>query len=209
MISLKHKFIFFHNPRTGGTSIETALAGYCEKFGGGFGAPYAKHATLDQMRAGVGEIDFDRFYKFCFVRNPWARVYSLYHWGVSIYSKKEIGSDRDVLGIRNWAGIAFKDWVAQVYAGGDLYRKVPLWGVQVPLIRCPGSSALDHVGRFETIKADFDRVCKDLGIEAELPHVYKAAKGTHHDAYDDAARKYVADIFDEDIRAFGYAFDKD
>ena len=64
MISHKHKFIFTHIPKTGGTSITRALN------------PNAgiKNKPLKEMPLK----DKEDYFKFTFVRNPWDRAVSMF-----------------------------------------------------------------------------------------------------------------------------------
>jgi chondroitin 4-sulfotransferase 11 len=64
---LSHPFIFIHVPKTGGTSLRTAL---------GMGpAPY--HITAQKLRQSFP--DSATKFSFAFVRNPWDRLVSYVH----------------------------------------------------------------------------------------------------------------------------------
>ena len=66
MISHKHKCIFIHIPRTGGTSIEILVDKVYER---------DKHKSLFTLEK---EVDISSFFKFSFVRNPWDITISKY-----------------------------------------------------------------------------------------------------------------------------------
>jgi hypothetical protein len=68
MIALKT--IFFHIPKTGGLSIAEAL----------FGNRAAGHIRAEDARLIFGAWGFQRFFKFCIVRNPWDWLVSAYHY---------------------------------------------------------------------------------------------------------------------------------
>jgi len=80
MINHKHKFIFIHIPRTGGTSIEKSLLG--EDFVKPkdiYKKGIAKHITLVDALKRYKEICFTELYlSFVFVRNPWSRLVSIW-----------------------------------------------------------------------------------------------------------------------------------
>src|SRR5579863_90564 len=61
-----HQCIFIHVPKTAGTSIARAL----------FDAPVSAVPYLEYERANPSK--FRRYFKFCFVRNPWDRLLSAY-----------------------------------------------------------------------------------------------------------------------------------
>ena len=75
IVSKKHNFIFIHVTKTGGMSIAQSM----ERFGNniikkGFGA----HTTVNMARADID--NFDSYFSFAVVRNPWDRMYSLYSY---------------------------------------------------------------------------------------------------------------------------------
>ena len=93
MISHKHKCIFIHIPKTAGTSIYSffypevsfhfenpdyeRLFGWCPKR-----KLHMQHATSKQLLETelITEEEWNTYYKFAFVRNPWDRAYSDYMW---------------------------------------------------------------------------------------------------------------------------------
>jgi sulfotransferase famil protein len=65
MISDRHKFIFVHIQKTGGTSIEKVF----EPLADLRDVPF-KHASAAHYRESFPD-QFDSYFKFSFVRNPW------------------------------------------------------------------------------------------------------------------------------------------
>ena len=66
----KLRCIFFHIPKTAGLSLSAAL----------FGNRGLGHIDVRTARILFGERRFSSFFKFCFVRNPWDRLVSAYHY---------------------------------------------------------------------------------------------------------------------------------
>ncbi len=113
MISFKHKFIFIHIPRTGGTSIENALSTYSEDRVDGVtirpnmelmrmakeknvSLDNYKHFTYDKYKQILGD-DIKDFFIFSVIRHPYERIPSLYY-----YSKvKEVSLARFIGRIKN------------------------------------------------------------------------------------------------------------
>ena len=83
IVSNKYRFIFIHIPKTGGTSIAEpdyeggngALAGYL----GEQDYAQAGHIRAVGLKQRIGA-SWDQYFKFAFVRNPWDRLVSLYHY---------------------------------------------------------------------------------------------------------------------------------
>ncbi len=99
-ISHKHKTIFIHVPRTGGSSIEKALGIYGRNNDGAneccieilFGLSstiYLQHLTIleiqDRMTKDPGGKDlFREYFKFAFIRNPYDRIISEYFYSEEV-----------------------------------------------------------------------------------------------------------------------------
>ena len=67
-IFLNKKCLFFHIPKTAGVSVSRSLFGDI-KWG---------HRNVKFYKMHYGEKVFNSLYKFCFVRNPYKRLYSAY-----------------------------------------------------------------------------------------------------------------------------------
>jgi hypothetical protein len=70
-----------------------------------------------------------------------------------------------------------------------------------------GRVLVDHIGRLESIREDFQTICEQIGIEANLPHKNASSHRDYRTYYSDDTRELVADHFQEDIERFGYCFD--
>ncbi len=84
-ISHRHKFIFFSNPKTGSESIRKMLDPYSDIKGVPFRHtseehPFYSHISPAEVKAIFERRgwNYDEYFKFTFVRNPWARLVSLY-----------------------------------------------------------------------------------------------------------------------------------
>jgi len=182
MISHKHKCIFIHVPRTGGTSIEWALEGksvFNE-------TPSEKHLTASASMEMYKEY-WDSYFKFSFVRNPWDRVVSMYH--IHWYENINILS-----------GKSLKSFLESYKPFGHEPDPCTL----VNIIDQP----LDFIGRFENLEFDFEFICSVLDVgELELPHCTQTKHEHYTRYYNDETRDMVADIYGEDIEYYGYEYD--
>ena len=85
-ISHRYKFIFFANPKTGSSSVRTFLAPYSDVLSVknhhyiSEDNPFYPHMTPAEARPFFEQFGwpFNDYYKFVFVRNPWARLVSAY-----------------------------------------------------------------------------------------------------------------------------------
>jgi hypothetical protein len=79
LVSDSRKFIFIHIPKTGGTSIESALKDYC--IAESLSRPGSDtHASAISTRVLYGKEKFDKYFKFAVVRNPYERELSYFFY---------------------------------------------------------------------------------------------------------------------------------
>lgn len=70
-----------------------------------------------------------------------------------------------------------------------------------------GEMLVDFIGKFENIENDFNMVCKNLGIEVELPHInFSKRNKKYRDYYTKETRKLVEAHYNQDIIQFKYEF---
>ena len=83
MISHKHKFLSIRIPKTGPTSVTTALDSYFDIKGSGDIKSvyyYHKKAKLIKDHFVSKNWDYNSYFKFAFVRNPFERQVSLWEY---------------------------------------------------------------------------------------------------------------------------------
>lgn len=180
------RYVFIHINKTGGTSVERALHLRSER------------KTALEKLGEMGRARFDRAFKFAFVRNPWDKVVSHYHYRVR--------TNRTGLADE---GISFHDWVSRAYGERDpRYHDEPK--MFMPQVYWVGDEAgrciIDFVGRFERLSDDFAEVCRRIGVEAALPRIKTTSHAHYREAYDDETRRIIAERFAADLEAFAYTF---
>lgn len=175
-------FIFVHVPRTGGNSINQALrwAGVEGLERPGSHLPIWRREGYRTKRS------------FGFVRNPFSRLVSLFMFT----SPRRAAWDRRELLDRFRKFIAFR-------CTGD--SPVPAaW----ELLSEDGVLAVDRVGRFENLLADFDDICDWLGVSrTTLPHLNRIPFpiDDYRAFYDTDTRDTVLRRHGKDFEMFGYS----
>ena len=203
MISHKHKFIFVHINKTGGTSLELILrklsALYVGKWDNKLYAKNwdGKHNLIEKYRKlAKKEIGFKNYFKFTIVRNPWDRLLSNYFY------RKYIKYDGFI------QDMSFKEWVVNSKTGDYSFENSLSKHEQFDWITDNHKEVLvDFIGRFENLQEDFDIICDKIGIpRQELPHKNKSKHKHYTEYYNDETRSIVAEKYAKDIEYFGYKF---
>lgn len=66
---------------------------------------------------------------------------------------------------------------------------------------------VDYIGRFETLRSDFEHIRKHVGTKKELPLLNVSAnRGKYSEYYDDESLELVTEIYRKDIETFKYEF---
>jgi Sulfotransferase family len=143
---------------------------------------FYNHMPLRTIAAYVGDATIANYRKIAFVRNPWDRQVSLYHFYAAA----------------NRARDSFQEWMAAT-------KRLSCWD----MITLNGELALDFIGRYESLSEDVARMCALLRISPlELPRLktgFRPDKGYHH-YYTPELRDRVARHCAREIEAFGYSF---
>lgn len=191
MINHKNKFLFIHVPRTGGTSIEAQFE-YNETKEGN------KHWDLSDWENHLNQKNFENYFKFTFVRNPWDIIISKY-FDRGWYSSPIKGRGGE---IGHHSGKTLKYFL-------EHYK---------PAIHESGDSLLDYfepekmdfIGRFENRTQDLEYICKKIGITINKNTKKRRRSDKKHytQYYDDETREIVAEKYARDIEYFGYKFGK-
>lgn len=199
-ISHKHKFIYISKPKSASESIRQALDEYSDIFSDeDFHSPYYHHTTLRQLKKHFNEMgwNFNSYFKFTSLRNPWDMVVSLYS-----YAKTDIN------GIEFWHNshdynpqkiMPFKEWILKEKAC-DFYT------LKNFILDENGNNLVDYVVRIENIYDDLQLVASQLGITLTCPHINKTCHNKYSEYYDGETKKIIAQVFKFDIEYGGYEF---
>jgi len=214
MISHQYQCIFVEVPKTGSSSIRSIL-----------GYPPKPHLNIVQIRHQMknywthydgwhnrileglylwipyryrkhwGTKQFNAYYKFGFVRNPWDRVVSLYRRREGLQLREEMSFPE------------FVDWIK--YSSSTCLHPVPQTNQLDWFVDPHGNKLVDFIGRFENLEEDWAKVADIIGADRALPHVNKnpGKKRSFQDYYDDRSRDIIAQKFKIDIETFGYTFE--
>lgn len=206
LISDSKQFVFVHVPKTGGSSLHRLLKPHALDKNPNrvysllrpLGLPrdyrrfrFLTHGPLIAAERVMPAPTFHSYFKFAFVRNPWARLVSEYN---ALMGKPHHRRHRRVARLGGFAQYLLGEAPSVVGNQLDL------------LLDSTGRIGVDFVGRFETLADHIREVCDRLSIPSELPHVNRSAPVDYRDFYDDDTRLYVRKHWARDVEAFGYEF---
>ncbi len=187
-----HRCIFVHIPKTAGTSIAHALFNMEPRH-----IPCTEYEKVDPEK-------FRRYFKFAFVRNPWDRLFSAYH-----YLRRGGMNNND----RAWAETylapyqSFEqfvhEWVSETNIGSWKHFRPQLDFIT----DAKGHMAMDYLGRMERLDADFETICQKIGLSVVLPRLNEGEeKGHYSKAYSREMIDIVAKAYAKDIAFLNYSF---
>jgi hypothetical protein len=202
MISHRHRFVFIHIPRTGGTSLAEALRDESCELLPNTHDPRAAHApanhlTLHEIASHglAGPEVLRSYFKFCFVRNPWDRLISeiCCRWLRPVFD-----------GLTMEQSIREGCRIAATQTTGYANHLRP----QSDFV-ASGDLEMDFVGRFEDLTKDFEVVCERVGTRRTLPVRDRSQHTSYWAYYNRETRDLVAETYRRDVELFAYSFAAD
>lgn len=192
--------IFVHIPKAAGTSISRTL----------FGNLAGTHTTVQRYQLIFSKDEFESYFKFTFVRNPWDRVFSAYSF---LKKGGMIESDK------KWAELelspyeSFNDFLIRGLSKSTI-QEWKHFRPQSEFLFLPGKKKMqvDYLGFFESLQSDLQYVHEKIGLgdSLSLRHdnsTHKKGKPDYKEFYTEETRDIVAQVYRNDIDIFGYSFD--
>lgn len=234
IISLTHKFIFIKSFKTAGTSVEAALSNFCSgddvvtplndyrynrDENGKFihksmnadefaklGLPNLQHVDAPTIKGKVSPEVWNDYFKFSITRNPWDRAISYFFW-----EKRRDRALEPKKRFYHYLGVPFNEHeqLRQLFAS---YIRNATWPNNDCFYTIDDQLCTDFVIRYESLQDDYSEVCKKLGLpENTLPRLkggIRKQRYHYSDFYDEETIALVAEHHKNDIRLFGYEFER-
>ncbi len=191
-----HRCIFFHIPKGAGISVAKSLFG---NLGGG-------HIPAKNAAIIFSKHEFESYFKFTFVRNPWDRLLSAYKY---IKAGGLLSIDRK-WAVENMVPYkTFESFVLKGLRQPNILEYI-VFQPQCNFLCFPDSNELvvDFLGFYENLSDDFNYVANKLGLTVQLGHENRSSySGSYKNAYTAEMRDVVANVYRQDIEILGYTFD--
>jgi hypothetical protein len=217
LLSVKHRFLFVHIAKTGGTSVRAALQAQrwrdpwywpmflCSRLshlsGHRIATKLPRHAKVVAAKELLPKEFFDQLFKFAFVRNPWDLQVSSFH-----HIRRE--RPQYLSGHEDFE--AFLRWKLDPERPYQYHIDTSIESQTDYLIDLSGRVVVDFIGRYERLGEDFAEACRRIGMPAPaLPHQRQARdrQKDYRGYYTDETAELVARHFARDIEILGYGFD--
>lgn len=193
---IQRQAIFVHIPKCAGLSISKTI----------FGCRGSAHMNISLLQLAFTGAEFQSFYKFSFVRNPWDRLVSAYYF---MRDRESRVSQRDFGGRSFESFPNFQSFVLDYINESDLSHHV-LIKPQYKFICQNGTETpqLDFIGRYENIAEDYSQVCQRLGIPNTIRDTNRGQSRPrdYRTEYNDEMVEIVGRVYARDIRMFRYSF---
>ena len=185
------KVIFIHIPKTAGTSLVEAIYGDVSKEG---------HRKISFYQQIIGA-DMSSYFSFCFVRNPYDRLYSSYKFlekgGMNIHDQKAFAKHLSKYN-------DFEDFVLNGL-NEKIINSLTHFIPQTDFICNKKDDILvDFVGKFESIDSDTIILSDKIGVEIKLNHLNKNTKNFYLEIYTKEMLSIVHNIYNRDFIILGY-----
>ena len=172
MIDSKNKIIFVHIPKTGGTSIAKMI------WGKSLTLKEGKHYTI---RDYYERYDTDGYYRFSFVRNPYARAQSYYKYLIQHKNPSRINC-------------SFRDWVFNMHGEPmDLF---------LPQIHFVDDSV--EIFKFENFTKSLNALNKKIKLMRSNVHNENKTTDAIKCNLTDGIKEKLYQIYKEDFKRFNY-----
>jgi hypothetical protein len=152
--------------------------------------PMPDHTSAAQLQA-FAPREWDGYFKFCFVRNPYAQAVSA--WRHTMRGRKEPYS--------------FATYLQLIAEGAD-DKRVPPRPLNWPLYTIDDCIAVDFVGRYERLQEDVTAIFDRIGLPPpeRLATAKQYETTDYRDHYSAAEKRLVERLYGRELDQFSYTF---
>jgi hypothetical protein len=213
LISHKHKFITIDIPKTGSRSVRESLLPLSVIDIRGepkVDAQFYQHdgAIRAKKQFAKNNWNWNEYYKFTIVRNPWQRYFSFFKYFKS-YSEKYMRRDESI----NWCDPEVHQGKScvKLFKNKDdqtALKSIILNNDSQESYYCDGTGQVivDHIAEFDNLQNEFVFLCNQAGIQTpSLQHSNKSSNQQNmHDIYNQELIDIVAEKEKSVIELKGY-----
>ena len=222
IISHKLKYVFIHIPKTGGTSIRTLITHHPKMFkpdvaGHWHGITeehYAKfpnvsrelwtHSTAEEIKNWMtnNNYDWDDYFKFCFIRNPWDRMVSSYEYYMQTITKQEQPDKRNLKIVSKYKTLPAERFILD---------KCKIDPIKKMALSKDGNLLVDFIGKVEKMQSDIQYIVQKINPDLKntdwkLTKENTTVRGEYRNYYTENMINQVRKHNQKTIELGGYEF---
>ena len=185
--------LFVHVPKAAGTSISHSL------YGRSLG-----HIAIKDIRE-CSSREIEGLFSFAFVRNPWDRAVSAYHFARDGGSDGAGITNKSIYVGENFSSFrSFCEWLKSQ----DVKDLDPVFKTQCSYVLArDGELGVDYIGKIENLDDDLLSISKTIGKKITIGKKNASSRTVYHDYYDsDELIELIGEIYRDDVETFGYTF---
>lgn len=146
---------------------------------------FPKHMTAKQAKDVLPELIWNEYFKFGFVRNPWAREFSNF----SMLKRNR----------KTCVANTFEEYILDYLPNNYLEQSSFFYDQH-------GQQIVDFVGKFENLDVDLETAACRVGVKLRLPHLNKSTSSDYRSHYTEEMVNVVRMVYIRDITNFSYSF---
>jgi hypothetical protein len=149
------------------------------------------HLSLQQIRPYMQPEEWQSFFKFAFVRNPFDRFVSY----CAFITRAQGDFEQDPQRV-------MRHFIANPPHAHILFQQQHHFVTDER-----GELLADQIGRVEEMQQSYDEIARRIGIQtAQLERVNSSKRRDYREYYDDSLKGGVAALYSRDLELFGYDF---
>ena len=201
IINHKYKFIFIHIQKTAGTSITNSLSNLPETEN-----LHHSHSMINLLNSN----EYEDYFKFCFVRNPFDRLLSWYNMILkkgshNDWSKYILENSNNFSEFLELTDIIIERNPLELQSSVDYPKSISYNQLDYITDRL-GNIRCDFIGRFENLENDFYSITNYIGVDIKIKHLNKFEHKPYSEYYNDLDVKLVENLYKRDLEYFNYKF---
>lgn len=190
VVSNQSKYLYYSIPKTATTSIKVYLEKYTKIDIGSL--------TLENGYGIEYNSEWDNYFKFAFVRNPWDRVLSCF----LDKTKQCIGKSWALEYYKRYYDCSFEEFIDKLTEKNILYD-----GHLMPQSIMINMEHVDYIGKFENLKNDIKFIQNKLDIpEEEITFKNTTCHEHYSEYYNKRSIEKIYYLYKNDIENFKYEF---
>ncbi|MEH6542889.1 MAG: sulfotransferase family protein [Porticoccaceae bacterium] len=213
-LSNKYRYIYMETPKVGCSTIKKNL--HWMELGEDHVSSVHDKSASPLFSPGDSEVNFKKsvksYFKFSFVRNPYARALSCYLDKVRLGRKKRYS---EMLGVSEEEAVSFEAFLTRV--SHQKTSEMDLHWIPLSVILTLNNIEYDFVGRFENFENDLIKVialvCERNNISTPDNGLYVARNSPHRTDASSLISEYmtersgelIREIYRDDFELFGYS----